>query len=63
MNPKKQVDRISELIDDKEKMLAAINNAVQETLLNHKLLGNPIVIWENGKIVWIPPEKIQIKKR
>jgi len=27
----------------------------------HKLLGNPIAIWRDDKVVWIPPEEIQIE--
>jgi hypothetical protein len=34
--------------------------AVQRELLIHKRLGNPIVIWKDGKIVIVPPEDIAI---
>jgi hypothetical protein len=34
--------------------------AVQRELLIHKRLGNPIVIWKDGKIVIVPPEDIVI---
>jgi len=26
----------------------------------HKLLGNPVAAWRNGKVVLIPPEEIEI---
>jgi hypothetical protein len=26
----------------------------------HKKLGNPIAVWENGKVVIVPPEEIVI---
>lgn len=60
---KKNDDRISALIDDKESMIVALNKGVQEALLKHKLFGVPIVVWKDDKIVLIPPEKIRINKK
>jgi hypothetical protein len=34
--------------------------AVRETLSMHKLLGNPIAVWKDGKVVIVPPEEIVI---
>jgi hypothetical protein len=31
-----------------------------KTLVRHKRLGNPIVVWRDGKVVWIPAEEIEI---
>jgi hypothetical protein len=31
-----------------------------KTLDRHKRLGNPIVVWRDGKVVWIPAEEIRI---
>jgi hypothetical protein len=31
-----------------------------KTLDRHKRLGNPIVVWRDGKVVWIPAEEIVI---
>lgn len=39
----------------------AMQRAVRKALLVHKKLGNPIAAWENGKVVWIPPEKIEVE--
>jgi hypothetical protein len=39
---------------------AAIQAAVREALIQHKRAGNPIAVWENGRVVWIPPEEIEI---
>jgi hypothetical protein len=33
-----------------------------KTLDRHKRLGNSIVVWRDGKVVWIPAEEIQITK-
>lgn len=36
----------------------AMNAAVREVVLRHKQLGMPLVVWRDGKIVWIRPEDI-----
>ena len=40
---------------------AAMQRAVRKALRIHKKLGNPIAVWEDGKVVWIPPEKIEVE--
>ncbi|MBF0544472.1 MAG: hypothetical protein HQM08_08570 [Candidatus Riflebacteria bacterium] len=35
-----------------------IKMAVREALLDHKKAGNPVAIWENGKVVIVPPGRI-----
>ena len=40
---------------------AAVTRAVRRALLVHKKLGNPVAAWEDGKVVWIPPEKIEVE--
>lgn len=37
---------------------AAARQAVRDALLFHKRMGNPICIWRDGRVVWIPPEEI-----
>jgi hypothetical protein len=52
---KKSIDKIfteGTLIDK------ALKQGVQEALLRHKQAGNSIVIWRDGKLVWIKPEEI-----
>lgn len=39
----------------------ALKEAVKNALLDHKLAGNPIAIWKDGKVIWIPAEKIPIR--
>ena len=48
------------LFADTEQLLDAMGKAVQNALRLHKLLGHPIVIWRDGKVVWIPPEEIEL---
>lgn len=42
----------------------AVQRALRESRLRmldrHKRLGNPIVVWKDGQVVWIPAEDIQI---
>lgn len=35
--------------------------AVQHALLQHKRVGNTIAAWEDGRVVLIPAEEIQIE--
>jgi hypothetical protein len=51
---------IPEIIQDKATIQKALRDAVQDALRTHKLLGQPIVAWRDGKVVWIPPEEIEL---
>jgi hypothetical protein len=37
-----------------------IKRGVRNALRMHKLLGNPVCEWRDGKVVWIQPEDIVI---
>lgn len=46
---------------DSKAIEAAIQAAVRDALLQHKRLGQPIVIAdENQNVVWVPAEEIEI---
>jgi hypothetical protein len=47
-----------ERILDSDAILADMRRAVREALLQHKRDGMPVVVWQDGKVVWIPPEEI-----
>lgn len=49
---------IAELFADHALISAAISRAVRKAVLDHARAGNPVATWENGKVVWIPPEEI-----
>ena len=38
----------------------ALAKAVRDAVRMHKLLGNPVAEWRDGKVVWVQPEDIQI---
>jgi hypothetical protein len=58
--PKTVKKDIWELFNDSDGMDRALAKAVREALLQHKRMGNPIVVWRDGKIVWLSPEEIEI---
>lgn len=52
-------DKITEAFADPEKITEALAQGVRAALLKHKQAGNPIVVWREGKAVWIKPEDIE----
>ena len=40
--------------------IAAAQRAVRAALREHKLAGNSIAIWREGKVVLVPPEQIEV---
>ena len=55
-----RVKSIDELFDEGAAIDEALKKAVRDALLKHKKLGNPIVVWDGSKVVWIPPEEIDL---
>lgn len=39
---------------------AAVRSAVRDALIDHKRSGDPIVVYQDGKIVWVPAAEIEI---
>jgi len=42
-----------------QELVSAARRAVRAALRDHKLAGNPIAVWQDGKVVLVPPEKIE----
>lgn len=61
MKEEKEIN-IPEILKDRPRVQKALRDAVQRALRIHKLMGVPIVVWENGKVVEIPPEQIQLNE-
>jgi len=38
----------------------ALRLSARDAMRLHKRMGNPIAVWRDGQVVWIPPEEIQI---
>lgn len=49
-----------ELLEFAEGCQRAISRAVRKTLIEHKLLGDPIVVDDGNGPRWIPAEEIEI---
>ncbi|MCL1470735.1 hypothetical protein [Argonema antarcticum] len=54
--------RIGQIFVDGISIDRALNQAVQKAVWKHKVLGNPVAAWRDGKVVWIPPEEISISE-
>lgn len=54
------MNRIEKAFRDGTPIDKALGRAVRRALLEHKRAGNPICTWRDGKVVWIPPEEIEI---
>ncbi len=59
MNTENDKD-IDQILEDDDRIEAALRQAVREALLRHKQAGNPVVECDNGKIVILPAEDIVI---
>lgn len=46
--------------DDIERIVAEAQLAVREALARHRLAGNPVAVWRNGRVEWVPPEEIPV---
>jgi hypothetical protein len=48
----------AERVDDLPRIARALELAIREALQRHKLAGNPVAVWRNDRVEWIPPEDI-----
>ncbi len=57
---KPPADKIDAAFADGSVIDRALRKAVQDALQQHRQAGNPIAVWCDGKVVWIPPEEIPL---
>lgn len=57
---RRQLKDISQLFEDGVEIDRALRRAVRDALRDHKAAGNPVAVWQGGRVVWIPPEELQI---
>ena len=50
----------AERVNDIPRILRALKEATEEALGRHKLAGNPVAVWRDGRVEWVPPEEIPI---
>jgi hypothetical protein len=51
---------INELFEDGRAIDEALREAARDARRLHKALGNPMATWQNGQVVWVQPEDIDI---
>lgn len=56
------LDKLDLRREENQRMIEGIGKAVRQALLQHKEAGNPIAVWEDGKVVWIPAEEIEVEE-
>lgn len=52
---------IEAIIRDGTPIEQAMADARRDALLDHKRTGDPIVVWQDGKVVWIPADQIVVE--
>lgn len=52
----------SERADDIPRIEQALRQAVQDALRLHRLHGNSVAVWRNGRVEWVPPEQIPVEE-
>lgn len=57
MDSPKDISRIFQEGTDIDR---ALLRAVREALRMHKALRNPVAEWKDGRVVWIPPDELEI---
>lgn len=50
----------AERVQDVELITRALRQAVREALLSHKRAGNPVAVWQNERVVWVPADEIPV---
>ncbi|MBC8413578.1 hypothetical protein H8E50_07900 [bacterium] len=53
-------DKITEAFANIEIITDAIQKGINEALLRHKKLGQPVVFKKDGKTVWLQPDEIEV---
>lgn len=48
------------LVEQAKEIEEIFHKAVQHELSIHKRMGNPIAVWQDDKVVLIPPDQIQL---
>ena len=50
------------LVKYRETVKKAIRKGVREALLKHKQAGNPVAVWQEGKVTLLRPEDLDLSK-
>ena len=55
--------KIKELLNDTSRLTKILQAGIHRALLRHKQAGNAICEWREGKVVWIPADRIVINEK
>ena len=50
-----------ERINDLPRILHAMRQGVRRALARHRQNGNPVAVWRDGRVVWIPADEIPVE--
>ena len=50
---------VGEILADTPLIEAALSRAAREALVRHLQAGQPVVVWQDGKTVWLGPDEIK----
>lgn len=53
-------DEVEDFLALTDRISEALRRAARQALLEHKREGLPIVIWRDGRVVWVPPQEIEM---
>jgi hypothetical protein len=48
----------AERVDDLDRIQFEMSEAVREALAAHRRAGNPVAVWRNDRVEWIPASEI-----
>jgi hypothetical protein len=48
----------AERAGDLDRIERALRAAVRDALQRHKRDGDPVAVWREGRVVWLPPDQI-----
>jgi len=51
---------IGEIFAEGTEIDRALREAVRQALIRHKRLGQSVVVWQDGKTVWLTPDQIPV---
>ncbi|MDX1947185.1 MAG: hypothetical protein SFU86_17425 [Pirellulaceae bacterium] len=51
---------VNQICREGTKIDEAVERAARDARLRHKQMGVPLVVWQDGKVVEIPPEEIVV---
>ena len=51
---------VDEPFEDGRAIDEALSEAARDARLLHKAFGRPMASWQDGQVVWIQPEEIQV---